>query len=584
MKYIISYSKPHRRYVNIEFIADQIDSDELTIQLPVWRPGRYELGSFAKNIQQWAAFDAAGNALAFQKTSKDTWKVATKDIATVHIKYNYFANELNAGSTFIDDTQLYVNPVNCCLYIPNRINEPCTLDIIVPEDFQLAIGNNKSKSTNGFNCSFTSFHDLADNPFIASNTLQHDTYDCGAIKFHVWIHGECKPDWTTIKKDFKKFSEVQLKTMEYFPNKEFHFLIHILPYRAYHGVEHTTSTMITLGPGHALMKTVTYEDLLGVCSHELFHVWNIKTIRPIEMQPYDYAKENYSKLGYVAEGVTTYYGDLFLFRSKVFNREQYFKTFNERLQRHYDNYGRFNLSVADSSFDTWLDGYVKGIPNRKTSIYGEGCLLAFISDLFIQKNSNNKYSLDDVMRYLNNNYALKGIGYSDLDYKAAIEHFAQQPFDNIFDNFINGTADFSPLLKEYMDYVGCELNKTAAAFAHENKAGFKVSENSGTCKVLNIAPNSPADIAGLTQGDEIIAIDKMQVRAEGTGNNFGNWFNYFAEDNDEVIINIVRQKQVKAIVITLNDNGYYPTMVIKELMIPNAEQQNNFNIWTNNNL
>src|SRR6185369_4870034 len=114
--------------------------------------------------------------------------------------------------------------------------------------------------------------------------------------------------------------------------------------------------------------------------------------------PYDYTQENYSRLGYVAEGVTTYYGDLFLARSGVFNLDEYFEELNQRINKHLNNYGRFNMSVAQASFDTWLDGYVPGIPHRKTSIYDEGCLIALMTDLLIRRHTKNKKSLDDVMQ------------------------------------------------------------------------------------------------------------------------------------------------------------------------------------------
>src|SRR3989304_7536298 len=117
--------------------------------------------------------------------------------------------------------------------------------------------------------------------------------------------------------------------MKDFPFETYHFFFQILPTKFYHGVEHLNSTVIALGPSYNLMKGDLYEDLLGVSSHELFHAWNIKNIRPKEMHPYDYTKENYSKLGYVCEGVTTYYGDLFLYRSGVYSEFDYLKTVHE---------------------------------------------------------------------------------------------------------------------------------------------------------------------------------------------------------------------------------------------------------------
>ena len=150
----------------------------------------------------------------------------------------------------------------------------------------------------------------------------------------------------------------------------------------------TANTVISLGPGEELMSQKMYASLLGVSSHELYHTWNVKQIRPKELLPYDYTKENYSRMGYLYEGVTTYMGDLYLKRSDVFSDEAFFKTQEENLQKHFHNGGRHNLSVADSSFDTWLDGYVMGVPNRKVSIYTEGALCAFMLDVcFLEKSA-----------------------------------------------------------------------------------------------------------------------------------------------------------------------------------------------------
>src|SRR5690554_595889 len=131
------------------------------------------------------------------------------------------------------------------------------------------------------------------------------------------------------------------------------------------------------------------------------------------MVPYDFKQENYSELGYIAEGVTTYMGDLMLYKAGVFNTEQYFLEMNNQIQRHMDNFGRFNYSVAASSFDTWLDGYVAGAPGRKVSIYTEGCLLSFMIDVLILKNTSNQHGLDDVMRNLYHDFGAKGIGRSE---------------------------------------------------------------------------------------------------------------------------------------------------------------------------
>ncbi len=604
MKYIISYKNPHDHFIDIEFIADKIDQDELLVNLPAWRPGRYEMGNFAKNVQKWKAYDSNGNVLVSEKTKKDCWKIQTKGITEVHIKYNYYAAEINAGSTFLDVSQIYMNPVNCCVYIPERINEACELFLRLPNDYQVAIGLTPQPNTSqphppsapspkekGIGNNFlergffaNNFHELADSPFIASNALQHDSFLSAGVTFNIWFQGECKPDWTKLKTDFLKFVNEQMAMMKAFPAEHYHFLFQILPYKTYHGVEHVTSTVIALGPGYNLMKNDLYEDLLGVSSHELFHAWNVKTIRPIEMQPYDYSTENYSKLGYVCEGVTTYYGDHLLFRSGVFNEEQYLKTFADRLQKHFDNFGRFNLSVADSSFDTWLDGYTPGVPNRKTSIYDEGCLLAFVTDIFIRKNSNNKNSLDDVMRYLYTEFALKNKGYSAEDYKGVVEHFSNTSYDEIFYNYINKAVDYEPILIDAMEYIGCELSKSSSGKVHEQALGIKVSAVNGACKIISVYPDSVADAAGISINDEILAINKMQIKTDSSGTNFSEWCNYFAADisgKEALNLTIASQAIIRELELNPQQNTYYKIVVMKKSVSANKEQKNNFETWKN---
>jgi predicted metalloprotease with PDZ domain len=316
MKYIISYTEPHHHYIDIEFIVEDVTSTTLQFQLPSWRPGRYELGNFAKNVQKWVAFNQAGQPLKYTKISKDLWEVQTENATAIHIKYNYYAADLNAGSTFLDESVLYMNPVNCCIYVPGRIQEQCLVELQLPADYSIACGLNQEHVSDELKRISTltaaNFHELADSPFIASPSLKHSKIVVDNTDFHLWFQGECMPVWEKINRDFSIFIAEQINTMKSFPAECYHFLFHLLPYRMYHGVEHLNSTVIALGPSYSLMRNDLYIEFLGVSSHELFHAWNIKAIRPIEMQPYDYTKENYSRLGYVCEGITTYYGDFYI--------------------------------------------------------------------------------------------------------------------------------------------------------------------------------------------------------------------------------------------------------------------------------
>ena len=523
MKYIVSYEKPNNHYIDIEYIIDNVSSKKIEIQLPAWRPGRYELGNFAKNVQKWAAFDQHGASLVSKKIKKDLWEVETKGNTTIHIQYNYFANEINAGSSYLDDKQLYVNGINCFVYVPNRIDERCELELLIPKDYTVASGL-KEISKHKYECA--DFHLLVDTPFIASNSLQQHSYTESGVQFHLWFQGECQPDWELLEGDFRKFSKAQIEKFGDFPVPEYHFLFQVLTHRTYHGVEHNNSTVISLGPSYDIMrKEGWYNELLGVSSHELYHTWNVKQIRPIEMFPYDYAEENYTELGYLDEGVTTYFGDKFLLSSGVFKWEEYAKTFNQLLERHFNNFGVNNYSVAQSSFDTWLDGYVKGTPGRKGSIYTEGALVAFMTDIFILKNTNNKKSLNDVMKVLYTDFAKRGKGVSDADYKAVVEQIAGVSYSDIYKNFLHGTANYTEELSTALNYIGCKLNTASAKSFNEAQLGFKVRYDNNKCIVDSIFPNSPAEENGLSIDDEIIAINGIKIN-----NDISEWTAYFKNE------------------------------------------------------
>lgn len=576
MRYIFSYTNPQRHFIDIECVIPAIRSDKLLVQLASWRPGRYELGNFAKNIQKWEAFDEAGKKLKAKKITKDSWEIITKGVGEVHVKYNYYASEINAGSSYLDEKQLYVNPVNCCLYVPERIDEPCELELVLPRDYIVGSGLKRvlkaGNTKNGLVFSTKDFHELADSPFIAGNALKHNEVVVSGIKFHLWFQGECTPDWTRLLNDFYIFIKEQLSAMKEFPSAEYHFLFQILPYRFYHGVEHLNSTVLALGPGYNLMENSLYDDLLGVCSHELYHAWNIKSIRPLEMMPYNYAKENYSRLGYVCEGVTTYYGDYFLFRSGVFNEQEYFQTFNERLQKHFHNPARFTMPVTDASFDTWLDGYVPGIPARKTSIYDEGCLIAFFTDVLIRRKTKNKKSLDDVMLHLYNEFAKKGKGYSEDDYMSIVEQVAGDSLTDFFMNYVYGTNDFEPMLQEQLAYIGCELVKTRSKKYHEAYFGFKLQEGIVPPKVALVYPDSVADRAGLTANDEIIAINGHQVR-----NDLNEWKKYFA--GGQIDLTVFSNTNLKTIRLLPSSGEHYLNYSVAKLKNATDGQKQAYQSW-----
>ncbi|WP_428655587.1 M61 family metallopeptidase [Runella sp.] len=458
MHYRLYSHNPESRYIEVECHMKATAAEAIEVQLPAWRPGRYELQNFAKNIQKFEIFDGAGNPLPFRKIAKDRWLVQTQDTTDIVARYNYYSNILNAGSSYVSEEFWYVNPVNLCLYIDENLTESCTLELVIPGNFLVACGlkeNLDARTAESRTLFAKDYYELVDSPLIASATIQCQTYQVADTKFHVWMQGNIKPDWHRILIDFEKFTSAQIATMGEFPEPEYHFLNLILSTPYYHGVEHRHSTMIVLGPddeGEGL-----YTDLLGVSSHELFHAWNIIRIRPKELLPYDFTKENYFTTCFVAEGVTTYYGDLFLRRSGVFDDAAYYRELQVYMKRHFENNRDAQQSLVESSWDLWLDGYEKGIPRRKVSVYHKGALAALILDITIRKNHQHKKSLDDVMRLMWERFGIPFVGYSFEDYQNVVEEVVGEPIDWYWKDCILSNVPMESHLNQALSWVGLQM-------------------------------------------------------------------------------------------------------------------------------
>jgi predicted metalloprotease with PDZ domain len=565
LSYTLIAENPTNNYLKIVVeLTPKPQNVQTNFQLPAWRPGRYTLQNFVKNVRNVQFAAENGEILAAEKITKDCWKVSHQDGQKIRLTYEYYARQWDAGGCWFDDEQVYVNWVCCAMYAVGYENEAFEVQLNIPSEYKIAC----SLPQNGNTLSVQNFDELADSPMLASANLQHHSYqieesDCN---FHLWVQGNHTPDWEKWLSDFSAFSRTQLQLFGDIPTKDFHFLILLLPHTFYHGVEHLKSTVIALGPADKMSEKSMYDELLGVSCHELFHVWNIKSIRPQEMMPYIFSEENYFRTGFVAEGITTYYGDYLLLRSGIFETDEYFREFNKMLKRWHDNYGRHNLSVADSSFDLWIDGYEAGVPHRKRSIYVDGCMGALIFDLTIRKNSKNERSLDDLMRLLWENFGKKGIGYTEKDYIEAAEMLAGADLTEYFDEVIFGKADLTTWLNEALAWLGCELVKEAGKESSEANFGLRFAGTS----VAMTAPNSPAESV-LSIGDELLAINGLKATSE-------NIQRLFAE-KEKLTCHFFRNGRLLQADLQRDGQVYFEKVTINVLEEITEAQRLNFEIW-----
>jgi len=507
MKYTLKFLHPAEQLITVE-IETHSPRENPRFFLPKWRPGRYELQNYAQYIADVSATDDQNQPLKVSKCETHVWEVEAPEGSLVRLTYHYYANQPDAGGSFFDADQIYVNGINLLMYLPELIDAPCSLRLELPADYELAM---PLPCKDGHYLA-SDFHELVDSPFLAGPDLIHHRFEVAGIDTHLWFQGVCRPDLSRIQHDISAYTRAQIALFGDCPVNTYHYLIRMLPHSYRHGVEHQQCTLIVMGPGYALMQPEKYQSFLEICSHELFHTWNVKFLRPADMWPYRYEGENYSRLHYITEGVTTYYGDLMIWKAGLWTWEQWVEHINENLNYHYQKGGKDFVSLEAASFNSWTDGYNKpGTPNRKISFYTKGALVAMLMDAEIRRSTQDRHSLDDVLFDMYQHIAKAGRGYTAADFEACLARYSPLDWPAFFEQYIAGTASLEPLLEQLGEYVGLELCQLPFLSLAEARLGMRCTVENGRSTIEHLMPHCPALRAGMSLEDELVSINGLKI-------------------------------------------------------------------------
>lgn len=559
----ISFPNPltHLLHIELKFSIDKANQTDLI--LPAWRPGRYELAPFSENIQR---FEATSNnkPLVWEKTRPNIWTVDTKNVEELVVRYQYYAHKMDAGNSVLNDRLVYINFINCIMYVDHLQSVTIDLKIDIPESYPSVCSLTKT----GINTyKAEGYQQLVDSPIVAAPDLKLMPYQVKDYQFNIAMVGDCPIESGVLISGFEKFTLSQIDIMGGFPTHRYDFIIHSLDYTHYHGVEHQNSTVLVLGPNNEADRDSYFSKLMGVASHELFHTWNVTRIRPAEMSPYDFSKETITKTGFVTEGFTTYYGDWFLKQSGVFNQDEYFSELNLLFKRHFENYGRHEVSLVQASQNLWVDGYKNLYPSKKVSIYVKGALCALILDMNIMKHTKNQYSLIDVIKKLYTRHTYEKGGYAIQDVYKIISEFGDSSMPELLEVLYESTADLLPILEQALSYVGCELVPQTHTDLYTSRLGIKLDNN----RITEIAPGCHAENY-LSVGDQILTCNDKEF-------DFSN--PNLTSSNTIEIKRGVRKSELK---IPLVDQSYFDSVKIIAKPSQTGAEQENLNRWLGNNL
>ena len=506
-------SKPHTHLLEVEMhLRATRFPAQLNLIMPVWAPGSYLIREYGRHVQDFAAKDAQGSALRWQKANKYTWRVETGGLKELRVTYQVYANELSVRTSDLNDRHASWNNVALLMYPEGKLSAPSTLRIVPFNDWKVATGLPAVPGQlNTFRAE--NFDVLYDSP-VEVGLFKTVSYEVKGVPHRIVVDGEGNYDLERIRRDTQKITEAQAALMGDIPYRDYTFLLHAHTSDG-GGLEHLNSTAIIF-ERNSLRFPAAYQNFLSVMSHELFHVWNVKRIRPDALGPFDYTGENYTRLLWVAEGITDYYGMLMLRRAGLISEEQYLGSLTSMIETVQSRPGRFEMSVEEASFDAWIKHYRpdENSVNSQVSYYDKGHLLGWLLDLEIRRLSNGAKSLDDVMRYLYAEFYRKNRNYTPEDFQRAAERMAGVSLENFFARYVRGREelDYNASLSAF----GLQLGAADPAQPPVERPffGADVAQEGDRLMVRRVYSGTAAYDQGLNAGDQIVALDGMRVNQQ----------------------------------------------------------------------
>jgi predicted metalloprotease with PDZ domain len=537
IRYVIKPVHPeaHLLEVGLE-ISDPGDS-LLILYLPSWIRGSYMVRDFARHVVSIRA-ECRGQAVDLVKQDKQTWLLSTPVDAALKIVYQVYAWDLSVRAAHLDITHAYYNGPCVFLGVSGRESDRCEVEIQSPDgdkyaSWKVAVSMRPlDVDGNGFGrYEAPDYETLLDHPvemsdFIAREFLVRE-------KPHRFvIHGRQEGDLERICSDLEKVCEEAAALFEELPVEEYLFLLWVVG-NGYGGLEHHNSTSLMIGRASLPTKTMRevtpdYRRLLGLCSHEYFHLWNVKRITPEEFLREGTTHEVYTRQLWIFEGITSYYDELILLRSGVIESKDYFEMVAEGVTRVMRGAGRLKQTLEESSFDAWTKFYKQdeNAPNAIVSYYAKGALVAMLLDLSIRLRSGGQTSLDDVMRALWQRHGKPGVGLSERDFERLVDEVTGLEFQSEFDRWVRSTDELP--LAEILQAFGIELyllpakSPTDLGSVVEERPkielgkpvlGAKWEQQTRGLLLQQVHDGGAAQIAGLSAGDEIIAVDCTRMDA-----------------------------------------------------------------------
>ncbi|WP_028117416.1 M61 family metallopeptidase [Ferrimonas senticii] len=529
--YQIQASDPHAHLFRVEIRTD-IAASQQQFSLPAWLPGSYMIRDFARHLIDIRAFDSNDEEIALTQLDKQTWQ-ADNHSGSLTICYQVYAWDLSVRGAHLDQTHGFFNGSATFVALHGLEDKPVTMELLPPvgdgyDDWKVATAMplDGAKLYGFGRYRAADYAELIDHP-VEIGDFTVATFEAAGVPHDLVLSGRHWADTDRICADLKKICEKQIALFGGAPFDRYLFMTQVVG-SGFGGLEHRASTALVCGRNDLPSVTETelsegYRTFLSLCSHEYFHNWNIKRIKPAVFTPYDLSQESYTNQLWAYEGITSYFDDLTVYRAGCIDAETYLEQVSQLMTRVTRGPGRLLQTLRDSSTNAWTKFYKQdeNAQNAIVSYYTKGSMFALYLDLTIRLETYNNHSLDDVMVQLWRQYGQTGIGTNDNSHQRIVESLLGRNADDLF-AWLDNSDDLP--LPELLAQFGCQMTLRNHAGANDKggKAsnvnqldlGARYSSGSNGAEITTVRNGSAAHQAGLAAGDKLIAINNLQVSGD----------------------------------------------------------------------
>jgi len=520
ISYTLRFPAPQSHYVEVEALVPTDGRPEIELMMAVWTPGSYMVREFSRNVESVRAMTAGetGEPLPLAKTTKNRWRVETHGASRVLLHYRVYSREMSVRTNFVDEGFAILNGAPTFLTLAGGTLRPHEVKVVLPPQWRTSVSplpgaDNTWRAPD--------FDTLVDSPIYAGNAPVYRFEVDGRPHFLVNEGEGTVWDGPRSAADVERIVREQAVFWGTVPYDRYVFFNLIT--EAGGGLEHKSSCVLMTSRWKSRTRD-GYREWLELVSHEFFHAWNVKRLRPAELGPFDYENEVYTRSLWFAEGVTSYYDALLLHRTGLSSRDEYLKKLSKDVEALQTTPGRLVQPLEESSFDAWIKYYRRDENSVNTGIsyYTKGAIVSFLLDARIRQATGGRRSLDDVLRLAWRRYSGER-GFERDELRAAISEVAGTDLDAWLAQALEttGELDYGPALAWY----GLRFAESEESDGEEKKEkkpeepagwlGVDTEVQSGRLVVTQVRRDTPAFEAGLNVGDEILGLGDYRVLPEG---------------------------------------------------------------------